>query len=685
MAKKIKPSDRNRKLFDNDQLDDLKCYIRNTIEAHRDASEEYREEIVRWNAAYNCVYREEDHTAKTQTKLFDPETHDAIDTVSKRINVAIFSNDKISKLEFDDYKDAQMQLQVQSMWDKIMTKMNLRKIFEPILKSLVIDGTCVLAVTPNYKETSEFVTSYDENGEMVREQIIVVDSLPKIEYINILDMYVDPTIPNIADQELIARKVLMDNDEFLDEEKYMTDVIRDYDVIKRDNMLFEKQRQSQSTVYNGDDTHKIDFYDLSGIDTEFLTTVNKRLVYHVFFKKSDEEGVEHSYFAIVDAATFEIYRVEYNIYDYGQTGYIASQYLVRPGCFYGIGAAEQAGALQTIINELANQELDNINIVNNMNFLCRSGTVKPNNSVVFEKMKFINVDNPDSIKPVTIPQLGDIENKIDKLREQIQKKTKATQLMQGLPMEGSRTATEMIGIREEQNLSIKDIIDSVASNTLEPALNLFKDCLVQFYEEEAMLIKIAIDDLNAKFQMAEISFDEVRATLGSAYVNVVSVQEQTERAMEINELKNLLAMALQRPDILNVNSIMKTLYFDKLKFKDFDKMLTNTVMTGTPVPIERETQILSSGTPINTSEGDNHEEHIKAHTQQLNATVQAGQRDQNLAGNESMQRLFGKILFNLQNHIGEHTALYNKQRQDEQAAAMAAQQQGAMNGQAAGV
>ena len=121
---------------------------------------------------------------------------------------------------------------------------------------------------------------------------------------------------------------------------------------------------------------------------------------------------------------------------------------------------------------------------------------------------------------------------------------------------------------------------------------------------------------------------------------------------------------------------------DKLKFKDFDKMLTNTVMTGTPVPVERETQILASGTPINTSEGDNHEEHIQAHSQQLNATVQAGQRDQGLAQNESMQRLFGKVLFNLQNHIAEHTALYKKQIADEQMAVTV--QQGAANEQTAG-
>lgn len=652
---------RNFQLASQEEMERMQDHIEDLIESYQGATQNYRTEWERWAAAYNCVYRDGDHALKTEAKLYDPETADSIDTVTKRINVAIFSNDKISELDFDDYEENDLKNVAQALWNKLLDRKFLREKMEPILKDGAIYGTLIGKVIPNYKEKWVMVTDPQSKE---RTKVLVVDSKPQIKPVNIFDFVIDPTLPNEELQEapLIAERLLIPNSEITTENGYIKEKVVEYNQMLEANVAYEYQSERDYEI----DSNKREFYDISGIDVNMLITTDRRYVYHVHFKWEDADGKEDRYFAVVDAITFDILKLEENIYDGGNIPYRSSQYLPRPGCFYGIGAAEQAGALQTMLNDTYNSFLDSVTLLNNSAWWVPDmGGVEPE-IIEIGKFKFVKISNPDKVVPIVPHGLPDIMAVTDKLREQIQKKTKATMLMQGLPMEGTRTATEMVGIREEQNLSIKDIIDKIVQSFVEPFLNLYKIAMVQDYEAEEIKVKVPVNDMLGIYETTVVRFDDIRELFAAATIKVVSVKEQNEKAAMIAELKQLMGLALQSPQLLSLPYIMRKLYFDLLGFKDFDKMLATSVNTQSPIDVEQEKLIMSTGQPLNTHNNDNHQEHIVAHTAYQDELLQASTLDPKLAQNPTMQDTVFKLLYNVDNHIKEHVVKLNQQLQMQQ-------------------
>jgi len=224
----------------------------------------------------------------------------------------------------------------------------------------------------------------------------------------------------------------------------------------------------------------------------------------------------------------------------------------------------------------------------------------------------------------------------------------------------------MVGIREEQNLSIKDIIDNTVQNFLEPLLNLYRQCMAQFYEADDIVLKVPINSATNSYKTVTISFDELRGLFSEADIKITSVAEQNQKSMELNELKGLMQIGFERQDIINPIAVMKKIYFDVLGMKDFDKFLTNSVMTGTPVDPQQENILLQNGTPLNTHENDNHIEHIQTHKMAFDQLMVAIQQDvQRIGQNPVMQKVAQKTVFNFENHMKEHILNIEQQPQEQ--------------------
>lgn len=652
---------RNKELFDMQELERVQNWLKEKIESYKNAMQLYRDEWTKWYAAYQCVYKDEHHSLKTESKLFDPETADAIDTVSKRINVAIFGNESISKFDFDRYVEPDKQKTAQAMWDMILRKKNLRKEYEASIKDGVITGTFLMKVVPSVKKENFFVT---ENGE--RLGLTTIDTTPQFEYVSIFDFIADPTQTRLSDCDVVAHKVLVDEPE-LDSDMYMADQVEEF---VRTRSIYNEIQQGDAGVEL--DNEKRTFFDISGIDVNSIIQGNRRFVYHVYFKDIDEDNITRIYFAVVDAVTFKILRIEDNPLDGNQIPFVMAPYLIRPGCLFGMGAPEQAWALQIALNDLNNGFLQNVSLLNDLTYFTNDTSVSPPaTSNKAGRIKFIPVMNPDKMIPLIPHNLPDVAAVVDRIREQIQKKTKATLMMQGMPLEGTRTATETQGVKDEQNLSMRDIIEGIVSRFIEPSLNLFRLELAQFYQDDNIILKVPVNELTGQFTEVNITFDDLRPLFYESNIKVISVQEQTQKQMRIAELRGLLPLAMQRPDLLNIKYIMKVLYFDLLDFVDFDKMLANNVIAGMPMAPDQENLILASGVPINTNMQDKHEEHLQLHQQLVTNMMQAAQQDQSINENPELADRFKKTMYNISNHMNEHMVELQKMMQT----------QGAENGQ----
>lgn len=638
---------RNRSLFQGHELEEIQEFLKIKIRSYINAREEYEREWEKWNRALQCVYNESDHCAKTDSKMFDNETTDAIDTLVKRFGVAIFSSEKISKLVWDDYYEEEKKDIANKIWDSIVAKLDMNKKLPPILRSGTAFGTFLIKTYYEEKETYKYKTVTGSDGSRIRQAIKDKISKPVIKFVSLPDLILDPTAQYLEDSEVVTEKCLVSNDTLKDDKYFMQDNIVEYELYS--------PRYVTPGVGTTEEVKKQILYD-SGIDVDQLMSKNMRAIYHVYFNWKDDEDIEMPIYAVVDCASGNIIRIEASPYD-GYIPYVATHYISRNDTFYGIGVSEQAWPTQIALNDTMNQYLDNIDLINEMNLLTMDGDsgVAANKPVIHGRFKFIPVMNPQNVVHVKNNALPNVDVMVRHLRENLQKKTKATLTLQGQPLEGNRTATETEGIFNEINSSIKDIILHLMNDFLKPILENIRLMCVQFYNDDEIVLKVPSDNSGTRFSEVTYSFDDFREMFEKANVKIVGVEEATIKNNKLMALQNLLTMGLQVPNFINIPKLMEKIYYEYYGFEDYDEFMAFTVpMRNKPMAPDRENQILSAGTPINTSDSDDHNAHIQAHSDFYNKFMQDIKNMPREQATDEMMSLADDVLMNTYNHINEH-------------------------------
>lgn len=638
---------RNRELFSEQTLSEIKEYLNIKIKAYLNSRTEYENEWEKWNRALQCVYNENDHCAKTDSKMFDNETTDAIDTLAKRFGVAIFSSEKFSKLVWDDYYEEEKKNIANDIWDSIVAKIEMQKKLPPILRSGTAFGTYTIKTYYEDKEVYKFKTVKAPDGSMGRTSVIEKISKPVVKFLSLPDFIIDPTSQFVEDSEVVAEKCLVSTDILSDENFFMQDQIVDYELYS--------PRYVQPGVGVVEEVKKRILYD-SGIDVDQLMDKNMRSIYHAYFNWKDEDGIEIPMYAVMDAASGNILRIEASPYD-GYIPYVATPYIFRNDTFYGIGVAEQAWSTQIALNDTMNQYLDNIDLINDMVLLTMEGDSGPaaNKPLIHGRFKMLPVMNPDKVVQVKNTALQNVDVMASHLRDNLQKKTKATLTLQGQPLEGNRTATETVGIREEINSSLKDIIIHIMNDFLQPILDNVRKMAVQFYNDDEIILKTPSDNSGTRFTEVTYSFDDFREMFEKAKVKIVGVEEATIKNNKLVALQNLLPLALQAPNLINIPKLMEKIYFEYFGFEDYDELMAFTVpMRNKPMAPDRENQILSGGTPLNTSDGDDHDAHLQSHSDFYNKFMENLQNMPREQASEDMLALADDVLQNTYNHMNEH-------------------------------
>jgi hypothetical protein len=392
-----------------------------------------------------------------------------------------------------------------------------------------------------------------------------------------------------------------------------------------------------------------------------------RAIYHIYFNHNDEDNVKIPMYAVMDCATGNILRIEVSPYD-NYNPYIGTNYIPRNDTFYGIGVAEQAWATQIYLNDTLNQYMDNIDMINDMNLLIPDGDSGPaaNKPVINGRYKFIPVMNPQMVIQLKNTGLQNVDLMIQRYRENIQKKTKATLTLQGQGLDGNRTATETVGIREEVNTSLKSLILHIMNDFLQPILDTVRKLCVQFMDaNDEILLKVPADNSGTRFAETLIQFEDYRDMFDKASVKIVGVEEATIKNNKLVALQNLLTMGIQVPNLINIPKIMEKIYFEYMGFEDYDEFMAFTIpKRNKPMDPDRENQILSSGTPLNTSDGDDHNAHIQMHSKFYNDFMEQVRNSPNIQMDEEQLSLIDDVLMNTDNHITEHLKEIKRQNEN---------------------
>lgn len=652
---------RNTELFDSSEISKIQEYLKAKILSYINSRVEYEDEWQKWNRALQCIYDAGDHFSKTAAKLFDNETTDAIDTLVKRFDVAIFSSERISKLVWENSYEEEMKNIANKIWDNVVEKLELNKKLPQIIRSGTAFGTFLTKVYYDEKEKYIFTTTTGMDGARKRESFIKKEGKPVIKFMNIYDIILDPTASFIGDSEVVAEKCLVPNDTIEDSDFFMQDKIVEYD-----DFMF---RDTAPGVASGTESKKNQVLYDSGIDVAALITKEMRAIYHVYFDYTDEDGYKIPMYAVLDCASGNILRIEASPYD-NYNPYIGTYYIPRNDTFYGIGVAEQTWATQILLNDTLNQYLDNIDMINDMNLLIQDGDSGPaaNKPIMTGRYKMIPVMNPQMVVQLKNTGLQNVDVMVQRLRENIQKKSKATLTLQGQALEGNRTATESMGIRDEVNASLKDLIIHIMNDLLQPILETVRKLCVQFMDaDDEITLKIPADNSGTRFTESTIRFEDFREMFEKATVKIVGVEEANIKNNKLVALQNLLTMGIQVPNLINIPKIMEKIYFEYMGFEDYDEFMAFTVpKRNKPMDPDRENQILSSGVPINTSEGDDHNAHIQAHTRFYNDFMEKIRNAPQQSMDEDTLALIDDVLMNTDNHVNEH--LKEVQRYNENSA-----------------
>lgn len=400
-------------------------YIKAEIDNIEISTAEIRKTIKKCRRNYRCEY-EKKYTKNNREKFFAPLTREFCNSVAPKFKIlqeALVAN-PTEETDALKAKIFEFLLKWQTKKLRFFERLNTEG-----KRELAGDGTLVAKICWDFETKEEIVEEKTGNSpiDKIKEFLgrgskktiksKVVEDKPSIEFIDLLDCYIDPMAKSIQDAPFFAIRFLENVDDLKANKLYKnTQYIKGNEIVE--------QGTFDSTA-----TQKVDI----GATPE--SQVEKVEVFECW---TDENVI-----TIAGRDNPVIIREQKNPFAHGKKPFEECWYIKTGRRWYGLGVAEMLMGLQRLLNEWSNQKIENREILLNKMFLVKRGSIKDVRQLVSRPAGFVEVDNLADIKPL---EFSDITTKAFEEEQNIyswaQRITNSWSMLSGGAEGGSGTATE---------------------------------------------------------------------------------------------------------------------------------------------------------------------------------------------------------------------------------------------------
>lgn len=355
----------------------------------------------------------------------------------------IFSGDPEIEVEGVGEEDTFLAENLEKMVNHRLN--NDLKAFEPI-SSWVLQGitfgTSLLRISWEFQTTKE--EEELDNGE-TQEVERVVEDKPKLTVPNILDIYVNPLIPDVQKQHSIIERSVQS----------IADIKANpiYQQFKENLKALKPKGQFKKS--NAETSESLNDSDLS--ETEKLQTdMNSVEV----FERWTKDRIQ----TIAIGEEPVLLRDSKNPYGFIPYAKFIFEKDSLPNRFYGKGVGQNSIDLQALFYDIFNQIMDNIKNIANKMVISEKGNIRNPEDVVSKPGGIITVNDIDKIKPL---EQSDIKESVFKILsfvgDEHKRSTGANNLLQGAETGDTATGDQ---IRQMNSSSRFDLVKKRFTNAL---------------------------------------------------------------------------------------------------------------------------------------------------------------------------------------------------------------------------
>lgn len=407
--------------------------------------------VKRWQVYYDLYRsRPKPQDEATRSNLFIPEIYTTIETITPRL-IANFLNANKPLVTFlprkpediENADSADMLLHYQ------FERMNLPVKLVTFYKQALLTGTSVAKIYWRYE------TKIEENGDTK----IVYDG-PAFDVLNLKEFYIDPNATSLEDAKYCIHKTTVTKEHLETMEKK--------GIYKNIEKLQEKNEDKER--------------DIGGVKSDNVYDENNEEDIELWEYWEDDRVV-----TIADRRI--ILRDIKNPFAHGKKPFIYIVFVPVPFEFYGIGAVEPLEYLQSALNTIWNQRMDNVNLVINRMWLLQRGAMDDVNQLVSAPGNIIEVNDINGLQPLPTPDVtGSSYKEEDKIRFNMANTSGVSDYVKGNDDYGKQVTAFEVRVKAEQSNGRFDVnFRLMAEMGLKKTAKMCHQLNQQFINEETIV------------------------------------------------------------------------------------------------------------------------------------------------------------------------------------------------------
>lgn len=366
-------------------------FITGELQKIEQSTADIRKKIQKCRQNYRCEYQNK-YTKTGREKFFAPLTSEFVNSIAPKLKLlkeALVAN-PTEESDTLKAKVFEFLLRFQTGKMRFFERLNTEE-----KRNLGIDGTIVAKICWDFEEKEEFeearpaanlrerIAEYLGRDKKSLAKVKVIKDEPKIDFIDLLDCYIDPQARSIQEAPMFAVRYVENVDDLKNNKLY-----KNTQFVTGDETLPQNTWDSSSTQN----------YDVGASNP---TSEIKKV--EVFECWTDDRVI-----TIANRNNPVIIRDQVNPFKHGKKPFEECWYIKTGRRWYGIGVGELLLDLQRLLNEWANQRIENREILLNKMFILKRGSVKDIRQLISRPAGFIEVDDINSIKPL---EFSDITQK----------------------------------------------------------------------------------------------------------------------------------------------------------------------------------------------------------------------------------------------------------------------------------
>lgn len=633
-----------------DRLDDPLGFITKNVVSKITRSErtlsQWKRKLVKYNELYKMIQNQRHYEGLA--RIFVPEILRAVETVVGNLYKLLFSNNPWFEYEGLSAMDTPGSEALTKLTASQMEENQFKLRTMDSLRQMAISGLTVRKIMWDFNQVTqrkkvlkiEKTVDPITGKESIKRGTEVIDSVETIsdnwstEPVDLLGFHIsDVTTPyhNIQKANWIAEQYIVDKSHIRDKVKrgWYVDKLKELEETNQwqsseaERLRLDRKQgagftsstgpTSGNSSFTGEPTRKgIEIIERWGlINAEFVYTAKELKE----LKLDPEDQVES---IIIVANREHILKLEANPFWHNMKPYVSCPYVAQDFEFSGMGVSQIAESLQEELNDTRNQTMDNKSLILMCMWLKSRGSGIKNQDLKIRPMGVIQTNDMEGLQPLRPPVLTGVGVNIESVvKEDLRQSVGASSNLQGIAQSGVNTATESSAINQAAAGRLLLTAQQYSELVLKPSLRMAESLNYQFFDVEKT-IKV-IGEAGVKFQ--KMSPDDI---VGSKTITIrLSTDLDDSPGIRRQQLLQFLTIVQgMPPQVIDyhwrlLDKVYKSFFPSAHSLEDLYQPPPGEEELLTP---DEEFEIMRQGIAVKVKQGDNDQEHIQGHEQDLEMT-----------------------------------------------------------------